>query len=1034
MLSVSAISSAGKAEYYAKDDYYIGKPVTPEETQLEWGGKGAERLQLEGVAKADDFKQVMSGRNPDPEGAPLSKLEKVERQAAATGVAPSLDPSHRAGADLTFSAPKGVSVALLVGGDTRLATAHREAIGEAMGYAEAHLAHARLRNEKGERSIVQTGNLVYATTTHSSSREGDPQLHSHVVVANTTFVDEVKDWRALNNRAIFENRILLGQIYQAALADRVQQLGYDIRQHKGGTFELAGFSPDQLRAFSKATERVEKNLAEGQPQTGAAKDIVKRLNRPRKLEIAPDQLLARWEREAASAGFAPKEVVAGAELAEAGRDVTDRREGRVGLIASELARITTAIGDRLNPRRDPYGFGRGETGEGQDVTARAAVSYGLQVNEAQRAVFTRHDVLARALEAAPATPVARLERQLDALVDDGRVRVADATLLSGVTTARSLGVEAEIVERMRRGLGAGRALFSAEAGLHRVSPDAVIRAGHEHSMNEGQTAAAALILTSSDRVIAVHGAAGVGKTTMFEVVVRAAEEKGLNFFGVTPSHSAKANLAEKADTEAAVLAWMTTRYGRLAEPGARATAEERREWKGRGLIVDEASMMSNGDAQKLLRIADALKIEKVVLVGDTRQHNSPGAGAPFRHLINEEVSLARVEQIMRQKDPQLHHIVSTLSRGEGTKGLALLGERVVEVGRGEGDSALAQAAYALWSEGRDAGRNRPIIVQTQTQRSLVNDMVVASLVERGEATPVGVAADRLVAVHMHGPQRLDAGAYETGQVLVFHAASKAAGVARGAQLEVTGIDDRGRVNLLFARDEVGRQVTIDLNRTEAASRLPFQVYEPGEGGHVHLGAAMVWERSDDKRGLYTGETFTPVADKGEQLQVRLASGALVDLAKDDPHLRFIGPGYAMTSHRSQSLTMETAPIGVMASRSGDVATLYVQASRGVHDFSLVTDDRALLIQRLGMESGMNLIAAEELAETKTDPAGHESPRVLPDPPKQKEDDEQTRLAGDELNSQLWSPGDRPEASSQRRPPMDKRLEVDLPISFPDHSL
>ena len=1032
MLSVSAISSAGKAEYYAKDDYYIGQPVTPEDTQLEWGGKGAERLQLEGVAKADDFKQVMGGRNPDPDGAPLSKLEKVEREAATTGASPSPAASHRPGADLTFSAPKGVSVALLVGGDVRLTVAHREAVAEAMGYAEVHLAHARLRNGKGERSVVQTGNLVYAATTHSSSREGDPQLHSHVVVANATYVEQVKDWRALEPKALFANQVLLGQIYRAALAERVQTLGYDIRQHRSGTFELAAFSAAQLAAFSKATERVAKNLAEAQPETGAAKDVVKRLNRPRKLEVAPDQLLARWEREAAAAGFSPKEVVAGAERALVGRDVTDRREGRVGLIDSELARITTAIGDRLAPRRDPYGFSRGERLEGQDLAARAAVSYGLQVNESQRAVFTRHDVLARALEASPATTAARLERQLDALVEDSRVRVADATVLSGVTTATSLGVEAEIVERMRRGLGAGRALFGVEAGLKRVSPDAVLRAGHAHAMNAGQTAAAALILTSADRVIAVHGAAGVGKTTLFEVVVRAAEEKGLSFFGVTPSHSAKANLAEKADTEAAVLAWMTARYGRLAQPGARATAEERREWKGRGLIVDEASMMSNTDAQSLLRIADALKIEKVVLVGDMRQHNSPGAGAPFRHLINEEVPLARVEQIMRQKDPQLHHIVSTLARGEGVNGLRLLGDRVVEVGRGEGDSALAQAAYALWSEGKEAGRSRPIIVQTQAQRSLVSELIVNNLVERGEAVPVGVTSERLVAVQMHGPQRLDAGAYKVGQVLVFHAASRTAGVARGAHLKITGIDDRGRVNLLSARDEGGRPVTVDLNRTARAAHLPFQVYESREGAEVHLGADLVWERSDDKRGFYTGETFTPVADKGDQLQVRLASGALVDVAKSDPHLRFVGPGYAMTSHRSQSLTLEVAPIGVMASRCGDVATLYVQASRGVHDFSLVTDDRALLIQRLGQETGMNLIAAEELAATREKEAEAHT-RAPAD-----RDDEKIEPAHEDrehdASDHLWSPDDPPEDLSQRRAPLNKRLEIDLPISFPDHSL
>ncbi len=1031
MLSVSAIGSAGKADYYAKDDYYIGKPLDPGETQLDWGGKGAARLGLEGVARADDFKQVMAGRNPDRDGAPLSKLEKVEREAAATGVAPQLETAHRPGADLTFSAPKGVSVALLVGGDERLALAHREAVGEAMAYAETHLAQTRLRTSKGERQLRQTGNLVYATTTHSSSREGDPQLHSHVVVANATYVEALKDWRALENRALFENRMLLGQVYQAALAEKAMALGYDIRQHRSATFELAGFTPEQLRAFSKASERVEKNLAQAQPGSGAAKDLVKRLNRPKKLDTSPGQLRSRWEREAQAAGFSPHEVAARAELGGAGRDVTERREGRVGLVASEFSRITTSIADRFNPRRDPYGFRTADPVRTQDVAARAAVSYGLQVNEDRRAVFTRHEVFAKALEAAPAIPVRRLERQLDGLIEQGQVRAAEATLVSGVTTARALAMESEIVERMRRGLGEARALFTERAGLERVSPDAVLRAGHARALNAGQTAAAALILTSRDRIIAVHGAAGVGKTTLFEVVVRAAEERGLSFFGVTPSHAAKANLSEKAGTEASVLAWMTTRYGRLAEPGARATPKERREWKGRGLIVDEASMMSNADAQSLLRITDALGVEKVVLVGDTRQHNSPAAGAPFRHLINAEIPLARIEQIMRQRDPALHHIVTTLSQGEGVKGARLLGDRVVEVGRGGGDLALGEAAFGIWSQAKDDGLNRPIIVQTQAQRSLVNDRVMASLVERGEASAVGDARDRLVAVQLNGPERYDAGAYEIGQVLVFHSAHRAAGVERSEHLDVVGIDNRGRVDVLVVRAESGRELSLDLNRMSRAGRLPFQAYERQAGGQIHLGADMVWERSDPKRALFTGERFTPLAETGDSLQVRLASGEVVEIAKDDPQLRFVGPGYAMTSHRSQSLTMDVAPIGVMASRGADVATLYVQASRGVHDYTLVTDDQRLLVQRLGQEAGMNLIASDELGETDrpNDKEAERDERGAREAPPDRS--EEPDLPND---GALWAIDDAPEDISQRRAPLQKRIEHDLPVSFPDHTL
>jgi conjugative relaxase-like TrwC/TraI family protein len=147
-MSVSAVG-AGGADYYAKDDYYFGKagagdldgaaqPVDGS-TPLTWGGRGAARLGLEGRATLPDFQAVMGGRNPDPDGPALSVKDRRARegQGPMPGEEANGRAEHRAGLDLTFSAPKSVSLAALVGGDERLLEAHAAAVGVVMGYIDA---------------------------------------------------------------------------------------------------------------------------------------------------------------------------------------------------------------------------------------------------------------------------------------------------------------------------------------------------------------------------------------------------------------------------------------------------------------------------------------------------------------------------------------------------------------------------------------------------------------------------------------------------------------------------------------------------------------------------------------------------------------------------------------------------------------------------------------------------------------------------------------------------------------------------------
>ena len=166
MMSIAQVRSAGSAgNYYTdKDNYYVLGSMGER-----WAGKGAEQLGLQGSVDKDVFTRLLEGRLPD--GADLSRMQDGSNK-------------HRPGYDLTFSAPKSVSMMAMLGGDKRLIDAHNQAVDFAVRQVEA-LASTRVMTD-GQSETVLTGNLVMALFNHDTSRDQEPQLHTHAVVANVT--------------------------------------------------------------------------------------------------------------------------------------------------------------------------------------------------------------------------------------------------------------------------------------------------------------------------------------------------------------------------------------------------------------------------------------------------------------------------------------------------------------------------------------------------------------------------------------------------------------------------------------------------------------------------------------------------------------------------------------------------------------------------------------------------------------------------------------------------------------------------------
>ena len=234
-LNISA--SQAKGYYFAKDPFFGAGQNS------KWHGKLDEEFKLNGPISPVDFLNIISGN--DLKG----------RQIIKDGIDKYGKSHHRAAVDIPFSAPKSVSIMALHVGDESLLNAHQNAVEPAIDYIEKNLIFAR-ETKDGFTFARQTGTGLFATFPHSISRDKDPLLHSHVLIVNCTLTN--KGYRAILNDEIYNYQELLNNIYQSELAKNVKELGYPIKSHSDGKWEIAGINKEWIDTFSKRKTQIDK--------------------------------------------------------------------------------------------------------------------------------------------------------------------------------------------------------------------------------------------------------------------------------------------------------------------------------------------------------------------------------------------------------------------------------------------------------------------------------------------------------------------------------------------------------------------------------------------------------------------------------------------------------------------------------------------------------------------------------------------------------------------------------------------------------
>src|SRR5260370_3906988 len=284
MLTIRAMSNGRgyAAHHLVHSDYYAeGQRVVGE-----WHGRGAAEVGLVGEVTEAQFEAIREGLH-----SATGEMVRPRQSADRLSVDGEIQSRGRHLYDFTLSAPKSVSIVAALGEDDRLVQAHQDAVEAALQELEASAA-ARVRMEGANENRV-TGNLVLAVYHHDTSRELDPQLHSHAVAGNLTYDGTEGRWKALQASDIYAQRAYLTEVYRNTLAHQVRALGYDIddRHDARGrhvAVDILGVSQDLLRTYSQRSQQRDQAIYAFTTETGRRPSdnevaILVRESRPDKL-------------------------------------------------------------------------------------------------------------------------------------------------------------------------------------------------------------------------------------------------------------------------------------------------------------------------------------------------------------------------------------------------------------------------------------------------------------------------------------------------------------------------------------------------------------------------------------------------------------------------------------------------------------------------------------------------------------------------------------------------------------------------------
>lgn len=880
MITCQSIKGAGAGymeRHLAANDYWSeGETVAGE-----WFGSGAQKLGLVpgSAVTSEAFGAVGSNRHPGT-GDKLTARDTTGRKSWT---------------DIQLSAPKAVSVLAVVGGDERVREAFRESVRVALVEMEAFAGTRERRGALHDQDETRaTRNIAAAVYHHDASRELDPQLHAHAVVANATWDAETGSWRALQARTMMQASAYARRVLYDDLACRLGALGYETYARTDSGFSIRGVE-DLEERFSGRTAEIEKlavawEAQHGRPPTNRERAILTRDSRADKLQ----EITTPEVRAAQVAKLTPEEKreldrLTAASVAESLADAKDKQA------ASSPAPLSGAALDQyLNAGIE-------------HVTERASVGQ-------------EWDALAAAMDHAPAGVHLDAAALRSRLATRAAGQGADVHQRDGwrFTTSAVLEEERRAVDLA---LGGRRAHASPLADLERLE---AAQASAERPLLPEQLEAARTLAASRDGTTVLVGDAGTGKTTLLQALQAAS---GHEWTALGPTTRARDELAKNgfasADTMQAFL-----RDGKKQSAAA-----------GGVVLVDEAGLVSAADLRALEEAAKREKF-RLVLVGDAKQHSSVTRGDALRGVLDASadraakrgepgLTTARLSRVLRQEEKTDREISETLGQGKFAEAI----ERQEAAGhiheQANEKKLIQEAAKYLVSRRRELaapgpGKKSGIVVGVTPRwedagklAAAVRPLLRAGGELRGEDRKVAVVEP----LGLTAAQKRLEGSYTPGQsVLTFTRKDDSLGAKAGENWLVEGKDKDGLlVRRLDPSAGSPRRITWqDLGRDVQVGKQKEIALAVGDS--ILLRA----EARQGKKKIAPNGAVRTVEKIGEDGRIHLQGGGVLPAT-----FRHYAHGYSVTSHKSQGASEAEAVVvmGQSASEGASRRQWYVSSTR-----------------------------------------------------------------------------------------------------------
>ena len=689
MVASIAPMSKGIETYYtelAREDYYLEGGEPPGK----WLGTAAEKLGLTGEVQKEDLSKLLAGFG--------RKNNKLVRNAGSE--------NHQVGWDMTFSAPKDVSIIWGIGSEAQR-TAIEEAHSKAVEVAIEYLQREAMWSRTGKAGVNwKSAEAVVGTFLHGTSRDVDPNLHTHALFANVGLREDGKTGTIVSKK-LYEHKMVAGALYRAALAENLtQELGFELEQTKDW-FQIKGFSKACREFFSKRSEAIKE--AAGPDASQIEKDRANLTTRQVKGHVARNELHPIWQDQADEFGLTQEYVdsLFSLERAQQSREKQNCHTKAKEACKEALAELTEEEGYFSKTGFLRKAIGKLQTGELDVPTILEECEKALDANEVKGIGKNTQQ-----------TKFFATEKQLE--TENELVKVAEKM-------SKEIGkpITKTDVKKIIEGSSTHKLIKKAEAFINNRIPE-LLRfkaSGHDYTnLNGLQKAALYQITSEMGSIKTVAGRAGTGKTTMLAAAREAWESKGYHVVGCSVSGMAAQELAKGAGITSETVdmrllqleksAWRTLKMEarqllRAFIKKNRLKLDQFKLTKKSVLVIDEASMLSSKQLMKLLDHAKSAKA-KVVLVGDVRQLPSLSAGGGFARLFKQTNGIELTETI-RQKTDWLKEAVNLFAEGD-TRGAITKFAESKRLAFGKDQEQVRENLLKDWNKNRTSDLSQTVIL------------------------------------------------------------------------------------------------------------------------------------------------------------------------------------------------------------------------------------------------------------------------------------------------------------------------------------